>query len=125
MSCSSKLFGVGLIVVALFVGGAATQEKKTKGTLPPGFKDLGLSAAQKEKIYDVITDYKAKISDLDKKIKDLKNKEHQEIFKVLTEEQREKYLKAKGFEVKDAKDVDKKDVDKKDADKKDPEKSDK
>jgi hypothetical protein len=122
MSCSPKIFGLGLLFLALCVGGGATQDtKKPKSALPPGFKDLGLSAAQKDKIYDLLSDYKTKISALDKQIKELKNKEHQELFRVLTEEQREKYLKAKGFEIKD----DKKDTDKKDTDKKDPEKKDK
>ena len=126
MSFSARLFGLGLLVLALFVGGAATQgPKKTKGTMPPGFKDLDLSAAQKDKIYEILSDYKSKISALDKQIKDLKAEEQQKLFKLLTEEQRDKYLKAKGFEVKDdKKDPDKKAIDKKDADKKDTDKKD-
>jgi hypothetical protein len=107
------LFGLIALLLALLVGAGATQEKKdkddpkkAKGMLPPGFKDLGLSADQKGKIYSIQSDYKMKISDLQKKIKDLQAEESTAVFKVLTDEQRDKYLKAKGVDVK-GKDKDK------------------
>jgi Type II secretion system (T2SS), protein G len=98
---------VGLVTVclAMLVGIGATQdtkkeEKKAKGMLPPGFKDLNLTAEQKGKIYALQADYKKKIADLDKQIKDLRAQEFPELIKVLTDDQREKYLKAKGVEPK-------------------------
>jgi TolA-binding protein len=104
----SMLCGLGMLALALVVGAGASQDakkdkddKKAKGMLPPGFKDLNLTAQQKGKIYEIQADYKIKISELDKKIKELKGQESQDIFKVLTEEQRDKYLKAKGVETKD------------------------
>jgi hypothetical protein len=102
---------VGLLALALAVGGVASQDggkdkdekTKVKGMLPPGFKDLGLSKAQVLQVYTVQTNYKKKIADLQAKIADLKKEQTQEEFKVLTEAQREKYLKAKGIEVKEKK----------------------
>jgi hypothetical protein len=106
----SILFGLVTLCAALLVSAGATQEgkkddtKKTKGILPPGFKDLGLSADQKTKIYSVQSEYKTKIAELEKKIKELKADESREVFKVLTDDQREKYLKAKGVDTKEKKD---------------------
>jgi hypothetical protein len=75
--------------------------------LPAGFKALGLSKEQILKIYTVQTDYRAKIADLQKKINDLKKEQSREEFKILTDEQRDKYLKAKGVETKKKKVSDK------------------
>lgn len=124
MSRLPMLFGLGLLGLALLVGGGATQDAKkdkddkgkVKGQLPPGFKDLDLSKEQKEKIYSIQADYKKKIGELQTKINELKKQQNQEEFKVLTDDQREKYLKSKGVETKkDEKDKkDKKDDAKKD-----------
>src|SRR5438309_8868959 len=115
------LFGLVMLFAALLVGAGATQDKKdkddkkdppkVKGFLPAGFKDLGLSKAQIEKIYSIQADYKGKIAKLQSEIAEMKKTENKEVFGVLTEEQREKYLKAKGIETKD-KGKDKKDGDK-------------
>ena len=100
--CGSLLLGLSLIVSA-----GVSQEKdkkdepkkeKAKGMLPAGFKDLNLSAEQKSKVYGIQADYKAKIAELEKKVKDLKSQESKDIFAVLTDDQRAKYLKAKGVE---------------------------
>ncbi|MBM3996164.1 MAG: hypothetical protein FJ303_18735 [Planctomycetes bacterium] len=88
------------------------KKDKVKGMLPPGFKDLGLSKDQVTKIYSIQADFKAKIAELDKAIKEMKAKESADVFKILTDEQREKYLKSKGVDTK-KKDSDKKDPDKK------------
>jgi hypothetical protein len=111
------IFGLVTICLVMLVGIGATQDtkkddKKAKGMLPPGFKDLNLSADQKSKVYTIQADYKAKIADLDKKIKDLRAQESQDVFKVLTDDQREKYLKSKGVDPK-GKDGDKSKDDKK------------
>jgi hypothetical protein len=116
------IFGLVTLGLALLVGAGGSQdakkdkdEKKVKGFLPAGFKDLALSAEQKAKVYGIQGEYKVKIAELDKKIKELKAQESQDVFKVLTDEQREKYLKAKGVDTKEkSKDADKdKDKDKK------------
>jgi TolA-binding protein len=100
-----RTFGLVILGFSLLVGSAATQDKKeppkVKGMLPAGFKDLGLSKAQVEKIYTIQTDFKGKINKLQAEINELKKSENKEVFGVLTEEQREKYLKAKGIETKD------------------------
>ncbi len=107
------LFGLGFLALSLLVGAGATQDskkdkddKKVKGFLPPGFKDLNLTAEQKAKVYTIQGDYKTKIGELDKKIKELKGQEKKDIFGVLTKEQQEKYLKAQGIDTaaKDKKD---------------------
>ena len=105
------VFGLVALCLAMLVGIGSTQdakkdkdEKKTKGMLPAGFRELSLSAAQKTKIYTIQADYKAKIADLDKKMKDLRAQESQDVFKVLTNDQREKYLKSKGVDTKKDKD---------------------
>ncbi|HZZ78448.1 MAG TPA: hypothetical protein VFE62_08005 [Gemmataceae bacterium] len=111
MSRMSVVFGLGFLTLALIVGGGASQDAKkdkdekakVKGQLPAGFKDLGLSKAQIQEIYTLQTNYKKKIADLQAKIAELKKEQNQEEFKVLTDAQREKYLKAKGIEVKEKK----------------------
>lgn len=83
------------IVVALFgaisLGSIVAQEKgKAKGTLPQGWGKLGLSEEQKTKIYDIQAKGKAKLEDLEKQIKDLKEKIHKDELAVLTDAQRKK-----------------------------------
>ena len=102
------MFGVMAIVAALVVGAGATQEtkkdekkeKKFTPQLPAGFKALGLSKDQVKKIYTVQTEFHGKIVELQAKIDELKEQRSMEEFKVLTTEQRDKYLKAKGVDTK-------------------------
>ncbi len=93
-----------LLGLTLLVGTGTSQDKskktdKVRGMLPAGFKDLNITAEQKAKIYSIQTDYRGKIDELEKKIKDLKAAEQKEVFSVLTEEQRTKYFKSKGIAV--------------------------
>lgn len=120
------LFGLVTLALALLVSAGGTQDAKKdkdekkdppkiKGFLPRGFKDLGLSKAQIEKIYTAQNEHRKKIAELQAKIGELKKSENAEVFKVLTEDHREKYLKNKGVETKDKgkdKDKDKKDGEK-------------
>src|SRR5947207_418322 len=100
------IFGMVLLGMAMLVSVGETQDtkkvddkkvedKKAKPKLPDGFKDLGLSADQKSKILAVQLEARNKIHDLENQIRELKLKENQDCFKVLTADQREKYLKAK------------------------------
>jgi TolA-binding protein len=116
----SVVCGLGILGLALIVGGGASQDAKkdkddkgkVKGQLPAGFKDLELTKEQIGKIYGIQSEYKKKIGELQTKINELKKTQNMEEFKVLTDAQREKYLKAKGIEVKEKSDKDKKEGDK-------------
>ena len=110
MSRLSMVCGLGILCLTFIVGAGASQDAKKdrkketgklKGMLPQGFKDLGLSPEQVQKIYAIQTEYKTKIDELNKQIKELSAKKSKEEFNVLTPDQREKYLKSKGIETKD------------------------
>jgi hypothetical protein len=105
MSRLSVIFGSVILVVAFLVGSSVSQDgkkegPKIRGMLPPGFKALNLSKAQVEKIYSIQITQRTKIADLNAQIADLKDKESREVFMVLTEAQRNQYLKSKGVDVK-------------------------
>jgi hypothetical protein len=96
--------GVAVLSVAL-LGSAYAQEKdkdkkktedppaKLKGMLPPNFGKLRLSEEQKQKVYKIRADYKAKIDDLNKRIARLKDDEKEAMDKVLTDQQRKELRK--------------------------------
>ena len=88
--------GVAFLGVALLVGSSDGQgePKKTKdgkvtGTLPQGWKELNLTAAQKEKVYEVNAKYKSKLDALTEQEKALKQEQKSEQIKILTSEQKE------------------------------------
>jgi hypothetical protein len=100
----------GICLVLLLSGtGASGQDKKEpdkkdttskKGLLPSGWKKLGLSDDQMQKIGSIRGQYKPKIDELKaqyKKLKadeeKLKAEENQELVKVLTEDQRNKLIR--------------------------------
>jgi hypothetical protein len=69
---------------------ADKEDPKIKGAIPAHWKDLNLTADQKQKVYKVHADYKPKIDELEKKVKDLKAEEYAEKVKVLTDDQKKK-----------------------------------
>jgi Spy/CpxP family protein refolding chaperone len=73
--------------------------KKAKGYLPPGWKNLDLTATQKDQIYKIQTDYKTKIKDLEQQIKELKGQESLEMTKVLTDAQKKEPSKNLGLDI--------------------------
>jgi hypothetical protein len=87
---------VGLLAVGLLFGGVLSGDEqtppKTKGTLPAGWKSLGLSDQQKQTIYTISAKYKKQIAALRKQISDLQGKQKAEMLKVLTREQKEKLV---------------------------------
>ena len=88
---ASMLLGLCVLGLALLVGTSASQDKKdkAKGQLPPGWKDLkNLTAAQKEKVYQINADFKLKIDDLNKKVKELEAERNKARVAVLTDEQK-------------------------------------
>lgn len=90
----SRIVGLFLIVaLALgFTASGTSQEKKAKGQLPAGWKNLGLSAEQKEKVYKIQGEYKPKITALEKQLLELREQEKAELLKVLTPEQKAKLI---------------------------------
>jgi hypothetical protein len=69
---------------------ADKEDPKIKGAIPAHWKDLNLTPDQKQKVYKVHADYKPKIDELEKKVKDLKAEEYAEKVKVLTDDQKKK-----------------------------------
>jgi hypothetical protein len=93
------VFGIAIVGMALLVGvgagqGGADKKDKAKGFLPPGWKDLDLSADQKDKAYKILSDYKTKLNDLKDAEKKLKAEEKTELGKILTVAQKEKLKNA-------------------------------
>jgi hypothetical protein len=108
----AALFGIGILSLAFLVipseggGEPKGKEGKLKGFLPQGWKDLNLSASQKEKVYELQAKYKAKLEALKEQEKALKQEEKAELSKVLTDDQREmlkKLVVGEGVKKKDPK----------------------
>ena len=90
---------LGLLVVMFLVAGtsvSADDDKKAdeptqpaaKGTLPAGWRRLGLTDDQVKKVYRIQTEYRNKIDVLQQKIASLKKEERGEMEKILTEAQK-------------------------------------
>ena len=83
-----------LLLLALLMGPALNgddkTEPKTKGTLYPNWKKLGLTDDQTQKIYKIRATYETQIQDLQKQIRDLRKKERAEAEAVLTPAQKER-----------------------------------
>jgi Spy/CpxP family protein refolding chaperone len=81
--------------VALVTGvGLSGEDKKdppkVKGQLPPNWRKLDLDGAQITKIYTIQTRYREKISKLETELKKLREEERGEMFRVLTDGQKQK-----------------------------------
>jgi len=61
---------------------------RVRGTLPPHYKQLGLSDDQKQAVYRVRNKYTAQIDDLKAKIHALQDAEKMELEKLLTDAQK-------------------------------------
>ncbi len=83
-------------VLALVTAGITTaQEKGKKGSLPQGWAKIGLSDDQKNKIYEIQSKHNAKVEELEKQIKEAKDKMVKERATVLTPEQKTKLREAR------------------------------
>ena len=71
------------------LSGGGKKEGKMKGMLPPGWKKLNLSDDQVQGIYAVQHAYKAKREAIEEQLNDLRQQERKEMFKLLTEDQRD------------------------------------
>ncbi len=115
----TALLGIGLLGIAFMVGSSEgggggdpkkDKEGKLKGFLPQGWKDLSLTATQKEKVYETQAKYKAKLEALKEQEKTLKQEEKADLAKILTEDQRDllrKLVLGEGTKKKDEKKDDK------------------
>lgn len=82
---------VGLVLCA--TDGISGGKPSAKGMLPANWKKLGLGKDQVDKIYKIQADFDAKLDDLQKQIKKLRDDEHKELLLVLTDPQREQLKK--------------------------------
>jgi hypothetical protein len=86
---------VGLLCSGLAFGDDTKSTKSdsskpaAKAALPAHFKQLGLNDEQREKVTSVLNEYKARIDALNKELTELRQKQHEEIAKLLTEQQKE------------------------------------
>jgi len=107
----SIFLGTAILSLAVLVGSGASQDKKGKSPLPTGFKALNLTPVQDEKVRQVSAEYQAKIEEATRKLKELQAERLRAQLAVLTEEQRQLYIKNKTGEEakkKEAKKEDKK-----------------
>lgn len=83
------IFAFGLLSLAALTTYSISQDgEKAKGYLPPGWKSLNLTQTQKEKIYTIQKDFRAKYQELEEMKLKLKAEEKSELVKVLTEDQK-------------------------------------
>jgi negative regulator of sigma E activity len=81
--------GVALAVVLPLVSfGQDAEKPKLKGFLPFGWKQLGLSDAQKQAVYAKQAEYTTRLEKLEEQIKALRAERDQELVKLLTDAQR-------------------------------------
>jgi Spy/CpxP family protein refolding chaperone len=64
-----------------------SDDSKPKGRLPNNWGKLGLTAAQKDKVYSIESSYSSKIEEMQKAIADLQTKRDTEMRGVLTADQ--------------------------------------
>jgi hypothetical protein len=87
--------GAAVLGLVVLINSGISQEKKAKTPLPAGFKALNLTAAQEDKVREVTTQYKMRIDDLTLKLKELQAERLRAQMAVLSEEQRQLYIKNK------------------------------
>jgi Spy/CpxP family protein refolding chaperone len=123
----------GLLAVFVLVGWLAADDPKkpdepkdppvkVKGTLPQGWKKLSLTDTQVQDIYKIHSKYQTKIDELAQQVRELRQEQRTEEYKVLTDAQKAR-LKELGEE-KFAGETPKKDDPKKDDTKRDDSKKD-
>lgn len=88
----SRFLGVAVLGFFL-VGGLLADDKKETPVrpgraLPANWSKLGLSSDQKDKLYKIRADHRAKAEDLERQLKELKKQERTEMEAVLTDAQK-------------------------------------
>lgn len=87
----ARVFVCIVAVVLVCSGALSGQDKadnKARGQLPAKWSKLGLTDAQKTKIYSIQASYRGRIQELETKIKDLRRQERTELDTVLTDQQK-------------------------------------
>lgn len=74
----------------------AKKPAKTRRSLPPYYKGLNLTDAQKQKIYDIRARYKGPIAELNRQLKEARAKQTSELESVLTDEQKARLKSIRG-----------------------------
>jgi Spy/CpxP family protein refolding chaperone len=85
-----------LALTVLIVGGSLFGDDKAppkRGILPAGWRKLGLSDEQKQKVFAVQERYRGQIRELESKIKELRARRQDEMMSVLTPDQRQQLRK--------------------------------
>jgi Spy/CpxP family protein refolding chaperone len=76
-----------------------TTTVRARGTLPQNWKQLGLTDEQKQKVYQIQTEFREKIDVLQKQVSDLRTAERKELDTVLTDPQRARLKEIVGGKV--------------------------
>ena len=84
----ASVLGIALMGGSLLLGDDQKPTARGRAGLPASWGKLGLTDTQKKEIYNLQSEYRAKIDDLQKQIDDLKKKERSEMLKVLTDAQK-------------------------------------
>ncbi len=87
----TSVLAVALLGCGLLFGDDT--KSAAKGRLPKYFAKLGLSAEQKDKALSITAEYGAKIDDLKKQITKLEKEERAELYKVLSDDQKQQLKK--------------------------------
>lgn len=107
MRFARALAGTAMLATLFLLSsdGVQSQDKKEKappgkvtGQLPPGWKDLNLSAVQREEVYKINAEAKDKVDKLEEEIKKVKADQVKKRLAVLNEEQRKKLRESVGGE---------------------------
>lgn len=86
--CVAPLLVVGMFWCSLLIGDDKKEPIIVKASLPANFKQLGLTAKQKNEIYRIRAKYTVEVQELEQKIKDLKKQEKIAYERVLTPAQK-------------------------------------
>jgi hypothetical protein len=96
MRIALKMIGLLALIAVVSTTAVIGQDKKDKTKakqLPSNFAKLGLSDDQKKKVHAIQDEYGDKIAALAKQLEELKNKQREETYAVLTDDQKEQLKK--------------------------------
>lgn len=101
----APLLVVGMVWSGFLLGDDKPEPIVVRATLPPNYKQLGLSTKQKNDIYKIRAKYAGEIQELEQKIKDLRKQEKFAYENVLTPAQKARLQEIRSAK-KDAADED-------------------
>jgi hypothetical protein len=87
----SALAGIAISGLGVLVGNGSSQApRESAGQMPSGWSELGLSNEQRTKIRAVDGEFKAKIAELERQLKELQAEQRRKMVAVLTSDQKER-----------------------------------